>query len=60
MSVSASLPSSTLNQAYNLQTPNQQQRTEFQQLTQGLQSGNLSSAQQAFGALTTTQASPAS
>jgi hypothetical protein len=32
--------------------PNQQQRTEFQQLTQGLQSGNLSSAQQAFGALT--------
>ena len=52
MSVSAILPSTTLNQAYNLQTPNQQQRTEFQQLTQALQSGNLSSAQQAFGALT--------
>jgi len=51
MSVSAILPSTTLNQAYNLQTPNQQQRTEFQQLTQALQSGNLSSAQQAFGAL---------
>lgn len=50
MSVSAILPSTTLNQAYNLQTPNQQQ-TEFQQLTQALQSGNLSSAQQAFGAL---------
>jgi hypothetical protein len=51
MSVSAILPSSTLNQAYNLQTPNQRQ-TEFQQLTQALQSGNLSSAQQALGALT--------
>jgi hypothetical protein len=52
MSVSAILPSTTLNQAYNLQAPNQQRQAEFQQLTQALQSGNLSSAQQAFGALT--------
>jgi hypothetical protein len=52
MSLSVILPSTTLNQAYDLQTPNQQQRTEFRQLTQALQSGNLSSAQQAFGALT--------
>src|SRR5271157_3537513 len=52
MSVSAIFPSSALNQATSLQNSNQQQRNEFQQLTQALQSGNLTSAQQAFGALT--------
>jgi hypothetical protein len=52
MSVSAIVPSSTLNQAYNLQVPNQQRQAEFQQLTQALQSGNLSSTQKAFGAIT--------
>ncbi len=52
MSVSAILPSSALNQANNLQNANQQRRTEFEQLTQALQSGNLTNAQQAFGALT--------
>ena len=51
MSVSAILPSTTLNQAYNLQTPNQQQRTEFQQLTQALQSGNLAGARQAYSSV---------
>jgi hypothetical protein len=43
---------SALNQAKNLPTTNQQQRAEFQQLTQALQSGNLTTAQQAFSALT--------
>jgi hypothetical protein len=52
MSVSAIFPSSALNQANNLQNANQQRRTEFQQLTQALQSGNLTNAQQAFGTLT--------
>jgi hypothetical protein len=52
MSISAISSSNVLNQAYNLQNTNQQQRTEFQQLTQALQSGNVSSAQQAFSALT--------
>ena len=52
MTVSAIFPSSELNQANNLQNTNQQRRTEFQQLTQALQSGNLTNAQQAFGALT--------
>jgi hypothetical protein len=52
MSVSAILPSSALNQANNLQNVNQQRRTEFQQLTQALQSGNLNNAQQAVSALT--------
>jgi hypothetical protein len=52
MSVSAIFPNSTLNQANNLQTANQQRRTEFQQLTQALQSGKLTNAQQALGALT--------
>jgi hypothetical protein len=52
MSVSAISASNALTQASTLQNLNQQQKTEFQQLTQALQSGNLSSAQQAFGALT--------
>ena len=52
MSVSAILPSSAQNQVNNLQNANQQRRTEFQQLTQALQFGNLSIAQQAFSALT--------
>lgn len=52
MSISAISSSNVLNQAYNLQNTNQQQRTEFRQLTQALQSGNVSSAQQAFSALT--------
>jgi len=51
MNISALLPS-TLNPSSNLQTANQQQRTDFQQLTQALQSGNLTTAQQAFSALT--------
>ena len=51
MSVSAIFPGSTVAQAGNLQVTNQQRRTEFQQLTQALQSGNLTNAQQAFGAL---------
>jgi outer membrane protein assembly factor BamD (BamD/ComL family) len=52
MSVSAISLSNELNQAHSLQNTNQQQRTDFQQLTQALQSGNLSNAQQAFSALT--------
>jgi iron uptake system EfeUOB component EfeO/EfeM len=52
MSISAIFPSSTLNQANNPQNANQQRRTEFQQLTQALQSGSLTNAQQAFSALT--------
>jgi hypothetical protein len=52
MSVSAIFPSSALNQVNNLQNANQQRRTEFQQVTQALRSGNLTNAQQAFGALT--------
>ncbi len=51
MSVSAIFPSSALNQANNVQNTNQQRRTEFQQLTQALRSGDLTNAQQAFGAL---------
>jgi hypothetical protein len=52
MSVSAIFPNNALNQANDVQNTNQKQRTEFQQLTQALQSGNLTNAQQAFGALT--------
>jgi hypothetical protein len=52
MNISALLPSSTLNQANPLQSANSPQGKEFQQLTQALQSGNLTTAQQAFGALT--------
>lgn len=50
MNISALLPSSTLNQANPLQTANQPS-TDFQQLTQALQSGNLTTAQQAFSGL---------
>jgi hypothetical protein len=56
MNISALLPSSTLNQAHSLQSANQQQRTEFQQLTQALQAGNLTTAQQALSALTNSAA----
>jgi len=52
MSVSAISSSNTPVQANILRSTNQQQRTDFQQLTQALQSGNLSSAQQALSALT--------
>jgi|HubBroStandDraft_4_1064222.scaffolds.fasta_scaffold1229033_1 hypothetical protein len=44
MSVSAISPSNPLLQANILQTTKQQQQTEFQQLTQALQSGNLTNA----------------
>jgi hypothetical protein len=57
MTVSAIFPSSELNQTNNLQSANQQRRTEFQQLAQALQSGNLTSAQQVLGALTKSAAS---
>jgi hypothetical protein len=56
MNISALLPSSTLNQANPLQSAKQPQSTEFQQLTQALQSGNLATAQQAFSALTNSTA----
>jgi hypothetical protein len=52
MSVSAIFPSSDPRSINHLQNTNQQLRTEFQQLTQALQSGSLTNAQQAFGALT--------
>jgi len=52
MFLSAISSGSALNQAKNLPTTNQQQRAEFQRLTQALQSGNLTTAQQAFSALT--------
>jgi hypothetical protein len=52
MSVSAISSNNAVSQANILQNTNQQQRTQFQQLTQALQSGNLTNAQQAFGALT--------
>jgi outer membrane protein assembly factor BamD (BamD/ComL family) len=57
MSVSAIFPSSTLSQINNPQNANQQRRTEFQELTKALQSGNLTNAQQAFGSLTNSAAS---
>lgn len=57
MNASAIFPSNSLDQANILQNTNQQRRTEFQQLTQALQSGNLTNAQQAFGALTKSAAS---
>ena len=57
MTVSTIFPGSELNQVNHLQNANQQRRTEFQQLTQALQSGNLSNAQQAFGALSKSTAS---
>jgi hypothetical protein len=52
--ISASIPLLPLN---SLQTTKQQQQTEFQQLTQALQSGNLVNAQQAFSALTNSASS---
>jgi hypothetical protein len=52
MFVSAISFSSPLNQASSVQNANQQQKTAFQQLTQALQSGDLTIAQQAFSALT--------
>jgi len=52
MLLSAISAGSAVNQANNLLNRNQKQRTEFQQLTQALQSGNLTTAQQAFSALT--------
>src|SRR5271156_529831 len=48
----AAIASSMLNQANLPQNANQPQGTQFQQLTQALQSGNLTSAQQAFSSLT--------
>jgi outer membrane protein assembly factor BamD (BamD/ComL family) len=57
MSVAAISSSNVLNQATTLPNTNQQQRTEFQQLTQALQSGNLTNAQQAFSALTNSASS---
>lgn len=57
MSISAISSSSALNQANILQSVNQQQRTEFQRLTQALQSGDLTNAQQAFSALTSSTTS---
>lgn len=51
MSVSAISSSNPLNQANMLQSATQQPGTQFQQLTQALQTGNLSNAQQLFGAL---------
>jgi hypothetical protein len=60
MSVSAIVSSSAVNQANNLQISNQQQRTEFLKLTQALQSGNLTSAQQASQSLSNSLTSLAS
>jgi hypothetical protein len=57
MSVSAISSSNALNQANMLQNPTQQTGTQFQQLTQALQTGNLSNAQQLFGALNSNAAS---
>src|SRR5271170_3863815 len=57
MSIAAISSSNPLNQANILQNAYQQPGTQFQQLTQALQSGNLTSAQQAFSALTNNAAS---
>jgi hypothetical protein len=57
MSISAILSSGALNPINTLQNANQQQRTDFQQLTQALQSGNLSSAQQAFSSMSSSASS---
>ncbi|MGA8491069.1 MAG: hypothetical protein WB711_11635 [Terriglobales bacterium] len=51
MAVSAISSSNPMNQANLLQNANQQAGTQFQQLTQALQSGNLTNAQQLFSAL---------
>lgn len=52
MSIAGILSSSALTAASTLQNSLTPKQTEFQQLAQALQSGNLSSAQQVFGALT--------
>jgi hypothetical protein len=52
MSISAVISNSPLNGVNNLQNAKQKQRAEFQELTQALQSGNLTHAQQAFQSLT--------
>jgi hypothetical protein len=57
MSVSAISSGNVLNQANSLQNTHQQQRNQFQQFAQALQSGNLTGAQQAFSALTSSAAS---
>jgi len=57
MSVSAISSSNALNQANMLQNASQQPGTQFQQLTQALQTGNLSNAQQLFSALNSSAAS---
>jgi hypothetical protein len=44
MNVSAIFPSGTLDHANNAQKANQQRQSEFQELTQALQSGNLTNA----------------
>jgi outer membrane protein assembly factor BamD (BamD/ComL family) len=51
MSVSAISSGNALNQSNMLQNRTQPSGTQFQQLTQALQTGNLSSAQQLFSAL---------
>jgi hypothetical protein len=60
MSVSAIVSGSAVNQANNLQISKQKQQTEFQQLTQALQSGNLTAAQQTSQALSKSLTSLAS
>jgi hypothetical protein len=57
VSISAIFPSSDPGSINNLQNANQQLRAEFQQLTQALQSGSVTNAQQALGALTTSKTS---
>jgi hypothetical protein len=57
MSVSAISSSNALNQANMLQNASQQPGTQFQQLTQALQTGNLSNAQQLFSTLNSSAAS---
>ncbi|MGA9041819.1 MAG: hypothetical protein WB421_14905 [Terriglobales bacterium] len=52
MSIAGILSSNALSGASTLQSSAKQKQTEFQQLAQALQTGNLSSAQQVFGALT--------
>jgi hypothetical protein len=57
MSVAAISSGNALNQASVLQNANKPQGAEFQQLTQALQSGNLTNAQQLFSALNTSSSS---
>ncbi len=51
MNVSAIFPSGTLDQANNAQKANQQRQSEFLQLSQALQSGNLTNGQPTLGVL---------